>query len=229
MDIMHYKKGIRGGTMKRALLLSLVLVLSIASTTWAALVTITFDEAFVTPGAVNNRYDGTQVSTQYAISPYGVTWADIYPSTVNPSYTGQVVCQPGEFNGPNFGTDNYLFIYGNNTGSGGGAQTATATLSKPSNYFSIEYRRPQADGTFDFSLYLGNTLVSDSGSLAWTPGDDWKTFTNSSVTFDKVVIWVNDKSSFDNFTINPVPIPSAIFLFAPGLVALVGLRRRVKK
>jgi hypothetical protein len=219
--------------MKRALLLILVLVLVTASATWAALITMTFDEAFVTPGAVNNRYDGTQISTQYAVLPYGVTWADIYPGADAPPiyYTGQVVCQPGEFNGQNFGTDNYLFIYGNNTGSGGGAQTATATLSTPSNYFSIEYRRPQADGNFDFSLYLGNTMVYDSGSLLWSATLDgvWKTFTAPAVTFDKVVIWESDKSSFDNFTINTVPIPSAIFLFAPGLVALVGLKKRVKK
>jgi hypothetical protein len=215
--------------MKRATLLCVVLVLALASTTWAALVTMTFDESFVNAGAVNDRYDGTKVSTQYAISPYGVTWADIYPGTDFPSYTGQVICLPGEFNGPGFGTDNYLFIYGNNTGSGGGAQTATATLSTPSNYFSIEYRRPQASGTFDFDLYLGNTLVYDGSVLNWAPGDNWKIFTAPTVTFDKVVIIESDKSSFDNFTINPVPIPSAIFLLAPGLLALVGLRKRVNK
>ena len=89
-----------------------MLVVFAASSAWAALTTMTFDEAFVTGGTIGDRQDGTKVSTQYAISPYGVTWADIYPGADFPSYTGQVVCLPGEFNGTGLDTDNYLLIYG---------------------------------------------------------------------------------------------------------------------
>jgi hypothetical protein len=214
--------------MKKTFLLSVALFLCIASAAGAVPITITFDETYVNPGAINDRQDGTQISTQYK-APYGVTWADIYPGTDKPTYTGQVVCMPGEFNGPGYGNDNYLFIYGNNWQAGGGAQTATVTLDMPSNYFSIEYRRPQASGTFEFALYMGNTLVSDSGTLNWIPGNGWVTYTKSSVIFDKVIITENDKSSFDNFTINPVPIPPSILLLVGGLGSLGIIRRRLIK
>jgi hypothetical protein len=221
-----------GANMKKILSLSIMLVVFAASTTWAALITMNFDEAFVTGGTIGNRQDGTQVSTQYAISPYGVTWADIYPGADAPPiyYTGQVVCIPGEFAGTGWNTGNSLFIYGSAlSGSTGSPYTATVTLSTPSNYFSMDYRRPQAAGSIDFALYLGASKVSDSGSLAWANGDGWKTFTSPSVKFDKVVILESDKFNVDNFKINTVPIPSAIFLFAPGLAALVGLRKRINK
>jgi hypothetical protein len=214
--------------MKRASLLSLVLVLVFASTTWAALITMTFDESFVTGGTLSERQDGTQVSNQYA----GVTWADIYPGADAPPiyYTGQVVCLSGEFSGTGWTTGNTLWIYGSDlTGSTHAPYTATVTLSTPSSYFSMDYRRPTAAGTIDFALYLGTTKVADSGSLSWVSTNGWKTFTAPSVKFDKVVIVESDKFNVDNFKINTVPIPSAIFLFAPGFLALVGLRKRVKK
>ena len=190
--------------------------------------TITFDESYVNPGAAGNRYDGTQISNQYT-TPYGVTWADIYPSDDGPSnfYTGQDVCEPGDFNGINWGTDNYLFVYGNNTGSGGADQTATVTFSNPSNSFSIEYRRPQASGTFDFTLYLNNTQVYDSGVITWDPlvNTGWEKFTApSGITFDTLVIWESDKSSFDNLSFNAVPIPSAFWLLGSGLLLLIHRR-----
>ncbi|MHB8969151.1 MAG: PEP-CTERM sorting domain-containing protein [Pirellulaceae bacterium] len=215
-----------------ATMTAVVLSLGLTMSAQAELVTITFDESFVNPGTVNNRYDGTQVSTHYSDSSRGgVTWDDIYPSTVNSSYTGQVVCMPGEFSGPDWNTGNYLFIYGDNAGSGTSAQTAYVTLSTPSDYFSIEYRRPQASGTFDFDLYLGSTRVYDGPSLTWNPGDGWTKFTATSNmfqtfhTFDKVVILENDKSSFDNLTIEPVPEPSSLVLFVGGAVALLVIRR----
>ena len=207
-----------------ALIVMLVMV-ACGSNAWASLVTMTFDEAFVTGGTLGDRQDGTQVSNQYA----GVTWADIYTGADAPPiyYTGQVVCLPLEFAGTGW-TSNTLWIYGNAL-SGGGAQTATVTLSTPSNYFSMDYRRPTAPGTIDFALYLGTTKVADSGSLSWVSADGWKTFTASSYTFNKVVISESDKFNVDNFKINSVPIPSAILLFAPGILALFGLRRRSLK
>jgi hypothetical protein len=208
----------------------LVGVLAIlACGTGAGAYTITFDESYVTAGSAGDRQDGTQVTSTYTAA-YGVTWADIYPGADAPPiyYAGQVICMPGEFSGSGFGTDNYLWIYGNSL-SGSGAQTATVALSTPSDYFSIEYRRPQAAGTIEFDLYLGITLVYDGSALSWAVGDNWKTFTAPSTTFDKVVISESDKFCVDNFSINPVPIPGAIFLLAPGLIGLAAGRRRWTK
>ena len=213
--------------MKKILFLSFVFVLAVV--TWArATVTMTFNESFVTGGPVGGtRQDGTQVSNQYANSPYGVTWADIYTGTDFPTYTGQVVCLPGEFNGSGWTTGNTLWIYGNSTG-GTGAQTATVTLSTPSDYFSMDYRRPQNTGTVEFALYLGNTLVADSGTLSYGSGDigTWKTYSVSPGMFNKVVITESDKTNFDNFSINPVPVPPSVFLLLGGLGGLGVIKKR---
>jgi hypothetical protein len=213
--------------MKRVLFLSLVLVFGIATAAGAGLTTITFDEPFVTGGPVGGtRQDGTQVSTQYA----GVAWADIYPSLDAPPvyYTGQVVCLPGEFTGTGWTTGNTLWIYGNSL-SGSGAQTATVTLSTLSNYFSMDYRRPQAAGTIEFDLYLGSNLVYNGNALSWNPGDGWKTFTAPPVMFNRIVISESDKFNVDNLSISSVPVPPSLFLLAGGLGGLGVIRKRWTK
>jgi hypothetical protein len=214
--------------MKKMLLLTLVLMFSIASGAWAAQVTITFDESFVNPGG-SNRYDGTQILNQYATAPWGATFTD---TNSNSQYAGQNVCAPGEFSGANWGNDNYLFVYGGYAGSGVNPATALITLSTPSNYFSIEYRRPQAAGTFVFDLYLDSTLVYKGDTLTWDPllnGGTWTTFTAPSVLFNKIDISINDKSSFDNLTINPVPVPPSLLLLVGGLGSLGIIRKRFIK
>jgi hypothetical protein len=212
--------------MKKTLLLSLVLILGIASGAMAGIITMTFDEAFVTGGTAADRQDGTQVSTQYE----GITWADIYPGTNYPAYTGQVVCLDTEFKGPSWNTGNSLWIYGDLSSN---PQTAIITLGTPSNYFSMDYRRPQASGTIEFDLYLWNKdkyeKVYDGSELIWTPGDGWTTFIAPTVTFDKVVININDKFNVDNFSINPVPIPPSLILLISGLGGFGMMRKRLIK
>jgi hypothetical protein len=220
---------------KLAILVGILAVLGLGTGAGASLVTITFDESFLSAGG-SNRYDGTQILDQFSGAPWGITWADTYTGTGN--YTGQTIAGPSEFTFSSPApSNNYLFVYGNNTGSGGGTQTATATLATPSSYFSIDYRRPQASGTFTFVLYSGATAVYNSTAanngtpLTWDPTLDsgFKNLAVSGVTFDKIVITESDKSEFDNLKINPVPIPGALFLFAPGLAALVAVRRRKQK
>lgn len=222
---------------KLAVLAGVLAVLVCGTGAWATLVSITFDETFVSYGTTDSRYDGTQLSSQYSGSPYFVTWTDIYHSgtnTDNPSYTGQVVCTGAEFSGSGYTTGNFAWIYGANAGSGTSMATAVVTLSVASNYFSIDYRRPNAGGQMEFTLLSDGKVVADSGILITAAS--WSTWKPSSsgylaedITFNEVRIWQGDKSLIDNLTFNAVPIPPPILLLAGGLGGLgFFARRRIK-
>jgi len=170
-----------------------------------ALVTITFDEAWVTSGPTNDRYDGTHVDTQYA--SWGITWVDTIADDPN-VLTGQGVTLPTEFNGVGWDNDNMLWNYG----VGGGGVTpvnAPILLSVPANSFSFELRRPNAAGTVDVRLYSGNTLVHE-GSVSWDPGQDWQTFFYRGDRFDKVVLESGDKFNSDNYSFSLVGNPPVL-------------------
>jgi hypothetical protein len=170
-----------------------------------ALVTITFDEAGVTSGPTNDRYDGTQVDTQY--SSLGVTWVDTLDDDPD-VLTGQGVALPTEFNGDGWDTDNMLWNYG----VGGGGVTpvnAPILLSVPANSFSFELRRPNAAGTVDVKLYSGNIPVHE-GSVSWDPGQDWQTFFYRGDAFDKVVLESGDKFNSDNYSFSLVGNPPVL-------------------
>lgn len=202
------------------------LATGIAMSAGAAMVTITFDEAWVTSGPTTNRYDGSQIDTQYTAA-YGVTWVDTVADDPN-VLTGQGVTLPSEFGGAWSDTDNMLWNYAQG-GSGTTPFEAPILLSTPSDYFSFEYRRPNAAGTMDVKLYLGGVIVYDDPGFAWDPitDGDWKTFeyTGGSL-FDKVVLSGNDKFCTDTYKFNMVPIPASLWLLASGLVLVV---RRKKK
>ena len=192
--------------MKKLLILLWLLTLVLAVTMFAraALVTITFDEEYVTSGPTNDRYDGTQVDTQYSF--LGVTWVDTVDDDPD-ILTGQGVTHPGEFNGSWSDTDNMLWNYG----QGGGGTTpvnAPILLSFPANSFSFEFRRPQAPSTIDVRLYMGDELVHETIGFSWDPivDGDWKTFSYSGDPFDKVVLSSGDKFNTDNYSFNMVPI-----------------------
>lgn len=166
----------------------------------AALVTITFDEDYVTSGPTNDRYDGTQVDTQYSF----VTWVDTVDDDPD-LLTGQGVTQPDEFNGTWWDTDNMLWNYG----QGGGGTTpvnAPILLSIPADSFSFEFRRPNAPGTIDVQLYMGDELVDETIGFSWDPvaDGDWKTFSYSGDPFDKVVLSSGDKFNTDNYSFSLV-------------------------
>jgi hypothetical protein len=170
-----------------------------------ALVTITFDEASVTSGPTNDRYDGTQIDTQYA--SWGITWVDTIADDPN-VLTGQGVTFPTEFNGVGWDTDNMLWNYG----VGGGGVTpvnAPILLSVPANSFSFELRRPNAAGTVDVKLYSGNIPVHE-GSVSWDPGQDWQTFFYRGDAFDKVVLESGDKFNSDNYSFSLVGNPPVL-------------------
>lgn len=203
---------------------SIVVILGITMSAQAALVTITFDEPYVTGGVAGSgdRFDGSQIDTEY--SSLGATWQDIYTGTSYPTYTGQVVCFPGEHSGSGW-SSNYLWVYGNNAGGGVSPATAVVTLSTPSDSFSIDYRRPAQTGTIEVDLYLDTILVYDGSTMTSTA--TWQTFTAPSVTFNQVHITQSDKTCFDNAKFNMVPIPASFWLLGAGLLPL--LRRRMKQ
>lgn len=203
-----------------------VLVLGMTLSAQAGLISITFDEPGITAGPTTSRYDGTQIDTEeYSGSPWGVTWVDIVPTSE--SMTGQGVVRPNEFNG--FWSDeDQMLYYAPTTTSGASPFTAQMLLTVPADFLSFEYRRPNASGTFDVLLYLGNTLVYDDPGLSWDPVIDvnWKTFTyTGGQTFDKVLIWGSDKSITDNYSFNMVPIPSAFWLMGSGLLLVIRRRK----
>jgi hypothetical protein len=210
------------------LLFLLTLALSITVSAQAGLITITFEEPGITAGLTTNRYDGTQVDTEYSGSPWGVTWVDIVPSS---DLTGQGVVLPNEFNGYWTDSDQMLY-YAPTTTSGASPFTAQILLTVPADFLSFEYRRPNAAGTFDVLLYSGSTLVYDDPGLSWDPATDvnWKTFTyTEGQTFDKVLISGGDKSLTDNYSFNTVPIPASLWLLGSGLGLLPLLRSRIGK
>jgi hypothetical protein len=174
------------------------------------LVTITFDEEYVTSGPTNNRYDGTQVDTQYSL--LGVTWVDTVDDDPD-VLTGQGVTHPGEFSGSWSDTDNMLWNYG--TGGGGTTPVnAPILLSFPADSFSFEFRRPQAAGSIDIQLYMGDELVHETIGFSWDPvvDGDWKTFFYSGDPFDKVVLSSGDKFNTDNYLfsmVDCIPLPAA--------------------
>lgn len=215
----------KGYPMKKLLVLLCVftLVAGITMSAQAALVTITFDEAWVTSGLTNDRYDGTQVDTQYSFM--GVTWVDTVADDPD-VLTGQGITHAGEFSGSWSDSDNMLWNYG----QGGGGTTpvnAPILLSVPADFFSFEFRRPNAGGSVDVQLYMSDTLVYE-GNVSWTYGQDWQTFSYSGNLFDKVVLVSGDKFNSDNYTFNMVPIPASLWLLAGGL-GLLPLHRRMQK
>jgi hypothetical protein len=199
-------KDIKGYQMKKSLavLCALTLVLAVTMLARAAQVTITFDEQYVTSGPTNDRYDGTQVDTQYSV--LGVTWVDTVDDDPN-VLTGQGVTHPGEFSGSWSDTDNMLWNYG----AGGGGTTpvnAPILLSVPANSFSFQFRRPQAPGAIDVRLYMGEKLVHETIGFSWDPAvdGDWKTFFYCGDPFNKVVLSSGDKFNTDNYSFDLVPV-----------------------
>lgn len=210
--------------MKKLLLLLLALTFTagFAMTSHAALVTITFDEAGITSGPTNDRYDGTQISTQY--SYLGVTWEDSLPA--NSGLTGQGVVLPSEFSGSNWGTNDQMIWYYGTGGSGTTPTHPVITLSNLSDALSFEYRRPNATGSMTVKLYKDSSEIY-SGTFA--VGNTWNTFNYSGNLFNKVDIQSNDKFNSDNYSFNMVPIPSSIWLMAAGMIPLfLKIRKRTE-
>lgn len=211
------------------LLAAVAMVLGMTLYAQAALVTLTFEEAWVTPGPTTTRYDGSQIDDEYTI-PYGVTWVDTVADDPN-LLTGQGVTLPSEFSGGWSDSDAMLWYYG--PGSGGTTPfTAPILLSTPADYFSFEYRRPNAGGTMDVQLYLGDAVIYDDPGLTWDPitDGDWKTYEyTGGLSFDKVVLSGNDKFCTDTYTFNTVPIPPSFWLFATGLIPMLRFASLRKK
>jgi hypothetical protein len=123
-----------------------------------------------------------------------------------------------------------------NYGVGGGGTTpvnAPILLSVPANFFSFEFRRPNAGGTVDVELYMGDSDTPFyEGSISWDPilDGDWKTFVyDSGALFDKVVLVSGDKFNTDNYRFNMVPIPASLWLLGSGLGLLPLFRSRGRK
>ena len=85
-------------------------------------------------------------------------------------------------------------------------------------------------GTISLSGYLDGTLVNEV-SMTFAEGV-WNTLTLSGGLYDSVILDSDDLFYLfvvDNLTINPVPIPGALWLLGSGLVGLVGMRKRSRR
>jgi hypothetical protein len=105
------------------------------------------------------------------------------------------------------------------------ALTGTVNLSN-----SPTIARPLLDGAF--SLFAGSVF---SPNMDVITTNDWMTFTWTT-TLSAGLLDVGLRTTnlaiysiaFDNFSITPVPVPAAIWLFGSGLVGLIGVARRKK-
>jgi hypothetical protein len=90
--------------------------------------------------------------------------------------------------------------------------------------------RTLVDGTF--ALFAGS---ASSPVFDVMTTDDWMTFTWTA-TLDAGLIDVGLRNrtsaiysiAFDDFSITPVPVPAAVWLFGSGLIGLIGVARRKK-
>ncbi len=105
------------------------------------------------------------------------------------------------------------------------ALTGTVNLSN-----SPTIARPLLDGAF--SLFAGS---ASSPNMDVITTDDWMTYTwtaTLSAGLLDVGLRTTDLAiysiAFDNFSITPVPVPAAIWLFGSGLIGLIGIARRKK-
>lgn len=111
----------------------------------------------------------------------------------------------------------------------------TVDLAQPTNLVSLWYTTSKS--TFFVYAYAGSTLVDSAqgylnagtivppvaGSSSFIQVDS----TTPNIT--RVVIQgIASKYVVDDLTVATVPIPAAFFLFAPGLLGLVGLKRKYR-
>ncbi|MCX5805887.1 MAG: VPLPA-CTERM sorting domain-containing protein [Proteobacteria bacterium] len=155
-------------------------------------------------------------------------------------------------------TDGNVYTHSWDSSNGGSYGKSILTWTAPqagtiSLSGSIWYAQPGLDRSNDFYLYIGDTLLA-SGTIseanhngkanalafldALYPG---QTLTDLTVGADDVVKLLIVQSSGQTYgtvsgveltiaeTAAPVPLPSALLLFAPGLAGLAVIRRRFKK
>ncbi|MCX5806021.1 MAG: VPLPA-CTERM sorting domain-containing protein [Proteobacteria bacterium] len=231
--------------MKKILLLSLVLVFCMASGAGAGLVTISFDEEgissgthYTNPHSPDPRPLGDKITNQYAAK--GVNW------TVNPINSGvvaNVITSGYEFgyaDKPGYPSEVFADKNGNVDGHimwyNGGFADGWIQFDHPVNSVAFDYRRPKAAGAINVQFYdyddNGNwTKIYDSGRV--TADSTWRPFSQTGNNIDAVYMSGYDPNTqsynkfvMDNFQVNMVPIPAAIWLLGSGLAGLGFIKRR---
>jgi hypothetical protein len=235
---------------KLAILIGILAVVGLGTGARATEVNINFNElassGVTVPAGVAPRYDGVQIggATPTDLTagnqPYlsqGITWGidPTAPYQYDPyNWAGQVVVGSGDWTSL---TNSALYYYGT---SGAGTTPVTSWIYSPtSDYFSFQATRPNVVGNFDVTLFMDNTQIYNQNFDTGTFGTGWVTFTydaedNGDLAFNKIRIGgdgYTDKTITDNYvwhTVDaaPVPDPGVLVLLAPGLAALVAIRKR---
>jgi hypothetical protein len=123
---------------------------------------------------------------------------------------------------------NFQYSLDNSTWSsftGTDTYSGTATITMSLTHTQPMYLRYGADQNADSMTFT--SWCANSGNN--TTPTNLDLFTGLMVNFNGTVAGITFVSNAGNDKIAPVPIPSALWLFAPALAGLVGLRRKFTK
>lgn len=99
---------------------------------------------------------------------------------------------------------------------------ASATVTGGTSYDTFYILKLVIDPDEYMNAYLYNDFYEQLASFTHIAP------TMADVHSGVVGVYADLEGTFDNYSLNPVPIPGAVWLFGSGLIGLVGLRRRFK-
>jgi hypothetical protein len=109
--------------------------------------------------------------------------------------------------------------------TGTGAYSGTATIPIPATHTQLIYLKYGSDQTAESLVFTSWSVNTGTNTMP----NNLDLFTGLMVNFNNSANAITFVSNAGNDKIAPVPIPNALWLFAPALAGLVGLRRRFMK
>jgi hypothetical protein len=197
-------------------------------------------------GTVNSQFTGTLSGTALAALPSGsnqLTVAYYVESNTAsivgaPVASGTLVGGFGDVSAMNGGLIDNNNLYTSNTISG--TSTAKVAKSAINSFYDLEEQTGTGNGTYDFNIAGGaEAVLTGTGSVIYnlytfnenqiSNGLNGTLVNNSSgKTFEIETLDVGGVMETEIVAQSSVPIPPSMLLLAPGLLGLIGLRRKVR-